>query len=354
MRTYKIQEISKNIFSGGTPSTQNSSFWDGDLPWLSSGETCNPYITSTNRTITKAGADNSSTRLALKGDIVIASAGQGLTRGQTSFLKIDTYINQSIVAVRCNPNYVIDKYLFYNLYSRYDEMRLLSDSSSTRGSITTKMISDMNITLPSLDEQQHIVNTIGTIDDLIEKNGQIIDKLHNFSDLIYHEYSMNDLNHDVVKLGDYCEIKTGKLNADASCENGKYPFFTCGKDELLIDDFAFDCKAIIIAGNGEISCKYYDGKFNAYQRTYVLSPNKYFYLFQKACEFGINDLIINSQGSVIKFITKGMLESISFPLNEQVELTNLKLESIYNLIFKYRKMNEKLKEIKQLLLSKYF
>ncbi|MBQ7277027.1 MAG: restriction endonuclease subunit S [Bacilli bacterium] len=199
-----------------------------------------------------------------------------------------------------------------------------------------------------------IVNTIGTIDDLIEKNGQIIDKLHNFSDLIYHEYSMNDLNHDVVKLGDYCEIKTGKLNADASCENGKYPFFTCGKDELLIDDFAFDCKAIIIAGNGEISCKYYDGKFNAYQRTYVLSPNKYFYLFQKACEFGINDLIINSQGSVIKFITKGMLESISFPLNEQVELTNLKLESIYNLIFKYRKMNEKLKEIKQLLLSKYF
>lgn len=162
MRTYKIQEISKIIFSGGTPSTQNRNFWDGDLPWLSSGETCNPYITMTNRRITKEGANNSSTRLALKGDIVIASAGQGLTRGQTSFLKINTYINQSIIAIRCNPSYVIDQYLFYNLYSRYDEMRLLSDSSSTRGSITTKMISDMNIILPSLEEQQHIVNILMT------------------------------------------------------------------------------------------------------------------------------------------------------------------------------------------------
>ncbi|WP_373439980.1 restriction endonuclease subunit S [Metamycoplasma equirhinis] len=354
MRTYKIQEISKIIFSGGTPSTQNRNFWDGDLPWLSSGETCNPYITMTNRRITKEGANNSSTRLALKGDIVIASAGQGLTRGQTSFLKINTYINQSIIAIRCNPSYVIDQYLFYNLYSRYDEMRLLSDSSSTRGSITTKMISDMNIILPSLEEQQHIVNTIGTIDDLIEFNNKIIDKLHAFSDLIYQNYLINTANTAFIMLGNCCEIKTGKLNAEASSINGKYPFFTCGKDELLIDDYAFDCKAIIVAGNGEISCKYYEGKFNAYQRTYVLSPTKYFNLFQKACELGINDLIINSQGSVIKFITKGMLEAISIPLNNETITTNQKLASLYDLMFKYKKKNNKLKQIKQNLLSKYF
>lgn len=160
MRTYKIKDISKVIFSGGTPSTQNSEYWYGDLYWLSSGETCNPFIYNTNRRITKKGADNSTTRLAIKGDVVIASAGQGFTRGQTSFLKIDTYINQSIVAVRSNHNFVINKYLFYNLYSRYDEMRLLSDSSSTRGSITTKMISEMEISVPSLEEQQHIVNTL--------------------------------------------------------------------------------------------------------------------------------------------------------------------------------------------------
>ncbi len=189
---------------------------------------------------------------------------------------------------------------------------------------------------------------------MIEFNNKIIDRLHVFSDLIYQNYLINTANTSFAMLGDYCEIKTGKLNAEASSINGKYPFFTCGKDELRIDDYAFDCKAIIIAGNGEISCKYYEGKFNAYQRTYVLSPTQYFYLFQKACEFGINDLVINSQGSVIKFITKGMLEVISIPLNNETITTNQKLAKLYNLIFKYKKKNNKLKQVKQNLLSKYF
>ena len=125
---------------------------------MSSGETRNQFIIQTEKTITDIGAKKSSTRLAHKGNTVIASAGQGFTRGQTSFLRIDTYINQSIIAVRPNKDVVDPLYLFYNLYSRYDEMRLLSNSSSTRGSITTKMIGDLLIPLPSLDEQQHIVN----------------------------------------------------------------------------------------------------------------------------------------------------------------------------------------------------
>ena len=188
---------------------------------------------------------------------------------------------------------------------------------------------------------------------MIEKNNEIITKLQHFSDLVYNNYLVNN-NTSFIKLGDYCEIKTGKLNAEASQANGKYPFFTCGKEELQINEYAFDCKAIIIAGNGEISCKYYDGKFNAYQRTYVLSPLKYFYLFQKACELGINDLIMNSQGSVIKFITKGMLESIQLPVNISSDKTNQKLSFLYNLMFEYKKRNNQLLNIKQKLLLKYF
>lgn len=160
MKTYKIKEISECIFSGGTPSTNCAIYWDGNLPWLSSGETKRQFIKFTEKTITKLGADNSSTRLAIKGDTVIASAGQGNTRGQTALLKIDTYINQSIIAIRPNPFFCLKEYMFYNLYSRYGEMRLLSNSSSTRGSITTKMIGNMFISLPSIQEQQHIVDTI--------------------------------------------------------------------------------------------------------------------------------------------------------------------------------------------------
>ena len=73
------------------------------------------------------------------------------------------------------------------------------------------------------------------------------------------------------KLGEVCDIKTGRLNANAQVENGKYPFFTCDINPYKIDTYAFDGEAILISGNGNVgNLNYYIGKFNAYQRTYVL------------------------------------------------------------------------------------
>ena len=173
------------------------------------------------------------------------------------------------------------------------------------------------------------------------------------STLLYKDYSaIESINK--INLGDCCVIKTGKLNADQAVVNGKYLFFTCGKEDLYINDYAFDCKAIIISGNGEISVKYYDGKFNAYQRTYVLEPQKYFYIFLKECELSIEDLKMNSQGSVIRFITKGMLEKISIPINDSSNILNEKLKNIYNNISIISKEISLLNEIKKNLLSKYF
>ena len=73
-----------------------------------------------------------------------------------------------------------------------------------------------------------------------------------------------------VKLGDYVKISTGKLDANASSLDGKYPFFTCSKTPLKIDSYSYDCECVLIAGNGEINAKYYHGKFDAYQRTYII------------------------------------------------------------------------------------
>lgn len=75
-----------------------------------------------------------------------------------------------------------------------------------------------------------------------------------------------------VKLGDICQITTGKLDANAQVDNGIYPFFTCAEKPFKIDNFAFDTEALLISGNGANLgyINYYKGKFNAYQRTYVL------------------------------------------------------------------------------------
>lgn len=72
-----------------------------------------------------------------------------------------------------------------------------------------------------------------------------------------------------VKLGDICQITTGKLDANAQVDNGIYPFFTCAEQPFKIDSFAFDTEALLISGNGANLgyINYYKGKFNAYQRT---------------------------------------------------------------------------------------
>ena len=113
------------------------------MPWLSSGETRSRFIVETEKTITQIGVDNSSTRKARAGDVVIASAGQGATRGQTSLLALDTYINQSVVALRASKEAYSSALLFLDLSSRYDEMRSISDSHSSRGSLTTKLLGSM-------------------------------------------------------------------------------------------------------------------------------------------------------------------------------------------------------------------
>jgi len=188
----KIGTLCTAIFSGGTPKTAEASYWDGDLLWLSSGETRNRHIFTTDRTITKEGVDNSSTRLALKGDIVMASAGQGNTRGQTSVVMQDMYINQSVIALRVNLKKLNNLYLFYSLSSRYEELRVKSDASSTRGSITTDMLKKMLITIPKNDSELRIQTRIASIlsayDDAIENNNRRIALLEKAARELYREW----------------------------------------------------------------------------------------------------------------------------------------------------------------------
>ncbi len=176
-KKYTLDEVCSRIYSGGTPSTRHPEYWNGDLKWLSSGETSQRFIYDTERTITQEGVDNSSTKLAKKGCTVVATAGQGYTRGQASFLMIDTYMNQSVIACEADQRYILPLYLYYNLDNRYEEFRLLSDGTSTRGGLSGWILKRMDIELPPLDEQKKIVGILEGIDRKIEINTEINDNL---------------------------------------------------------------------------------------------------------------------------------------------------------------------------------
>lgn len=119
-------------------------------------------------------------------------------------------------------------------------------------------------------------------------------------------------------LGDYVNIKTGKLDVNAESESGKYPFFTCAREPHAIDEYAYDCECVLVAGNGDLNVKYYEGKFNAYQRTYIIESKnetyidvKYLYFF---LEQYIERLREGSIGGVIKYIKLEHLTDIEIPL----------------------------------------
>lgn len=163
-----IGNYAECIYSGGTPTTSNAAYWDGTFGWFSSGETRNRFVISTEKSITQTGIDNSSTKLASKHDIVMASAGQGFTRGQTSMLLIDTYVNQSVIVIHADRN--ILPYLFWNLANRYEELRAISDSSSIRGSLTTKMIAAFEIPCANNDVIQTFSGFAWAVIPQIENN----------------------------------------------------------------------------------------------------------------------------------------------------------------------------------------
>ncbi|WP_249629313.1 restriction endonuclease subunit S [Streptococcus uberis] len=226
-KAFLLEELTNAIFSGGTPSKSIKEYWNGDINWLSSGETRNNFIYQTDNKITSLGVEKSSTRKAQKGNVVIASAGQGKTRGQVSFLKIDTFINQSIIAIEVNNNLLDEKYLFYNLKSRYRELRSISDSASVRGSLTTKMFKNLKIDIPSLKYQKKISKILYTLDSKIEVNNKIIDNLEQQAQAIFKswfidfepfqdsEFVDSELGpipkgFGVKKVKEICEIKIGR------------------------------------------------------------------------------------------------------------------------------------------------
>ena len=188
----KIGEVTEQIFSGGTPDTRKPEYWNGDIPWLSSGETGNRFVRNTEKKITELGVKNSSTSLAKIEDVVVASAGQGHTRGQASFCMIDTYINQSIIALRSKKERLVPLFLFYNLLSRYPELRGISDAHSSRGSLTTKLLADLNIEFPSSPkEQEDISNILFNIDSKIEVNQQMNKTLEELGNAMFMHWFVN-------------------------------------------------------------------------------------------------------------------------------------------------------------------
>lgn len=163
-----LGEIGKCV-AGATPSTKISEYWEGgDIPWMSSGEVHQENVTHTASFITKEGYNNSSTKILPVNTIVIALAGQGKTRGSVAITKIELCTNQSLCGVIIDDEKIINKYIFYYLKTRYNDLRKISSGDGTRGGLNLKMIGSYPIPLPPHRKQQRIVSILDTFEASIQ------------------------------------------------------------------------------------------------------------------------------------------------------------------------------------------
>lgn len=228
----------------------------------------------------------------------------------------DYDIGESIFSIRVKKDIVLPEYLC--LYLASDFFVGLASKHTTGSIIQEIRVGDLmgtDVIVPPIDVQKKIAECLNRIDRKIALNGLVNDNLQQQLCLLYEHMMDNAESGNVA--GHYTtaskltDVVTGKEDANFSAPQGKYKFFTCSNETLNCSEHAFDASAILIAGNGDFNVKHYTGKFNAYQRTYVLiPPKKYYGLLYLASLYQINSFKSASAGSIVKFITKGDIGNI--------------------------------------------
>ena len=216
-------------------------------------------------------------------------------------------------------------------------------------------LKNLKIKIPSVDEQKKKVEILSTWDEAINLTINLIESKKQFKKALMQNLLTAKIRFlqfkekwKEIKLGEICEIQTGKLNANAMIQGGRYKFFTCAKEVFEIDDYAFDTEAILVSGNGENVgyIHYFNGKFNAYQRTYVLDKFtenilfiKYFLEFALKRKIEIEKKDGNTPyivlSTIFGFIVKlpnlkeqQKIAEVLTACDDEINLLNLKLENL--------------------------
>ena len=232
-------------------------------------------------------------------------------------------------------------FYFYYLGFRHADILDVS-GSSTMPAINFSTISKFKIVKPSsVKEQTAIASVLSDSDALIDALEQLIAKKQAIKSATMQQlltgrtrlpafalrpdgtkkgYKPSELGEipedwELLRLGSCCHITTGKKDVNEGSQNGEYPFFTCSRNYTYSSSFSFDLEAILIAGNGEVgNLHYYNGKFEAYQRTYVLHGfifGVWFVWYQ--LEFKLSESLgLGKIGSTIPYIKKGNLTEFKF------------------------------------------
>lgn len=303
--------------------------------------------------------------------------GEGVITGRSGSLGSVQYVNGKYWPLN-TALYVKDfkgnipKFVYFFL----KEMHLENfDSGAGVPTLNQNHLHKLKIKVPNVETQQKIANILSSYDELIEVNNQRIKTLEETAQALYKEWFVRfrfpDYQNtkfikgipkgwEVVKLVLVLDIKTGKLNSNAAVNDGEYPFFTCSNTDFKTNTFSFDTEAVLLAGNnaaGVYPLKYFKGKFDAYQRTYIIKPktdlisHKYvYYFFLERLEY----LQSISIGAATQFLTTQMLNKlpITVPNEEVMKKFSKLVDPVFEQIQTLKLQNTELRQIRDRLLPR--
>ena len=265
---------------------------------------------------------------------------------------------------------VSKEYLYYVLaddeFFKYS-MATSKGTKMPRGDKTSIM--NYPVKLPPLPTQQKIAAILSSLDDKIELNNKINDNLEQQAQALFKNWFVDfepfggkmPEGWKEKTLDTFCNIFTGRKNANASVTDGKYKFFTCSPNVLPIDSFIFDGDAIIISGNGAYTgrTRFYSGKFDLYQRTYACTMKKdqnrdYIFILYWIIKFVLSKKIMGgTHGSAIPYIVMDDIAKFVINYDKQLFDDLSKIMKSYVLqIQENENQNEKLAELRDTLLPK--
>ncbi|EKE79612.1 type I restriction modification DNA specificity domain protein [Helicobacter pylori R030b] len=291
-----------------------------------------------------------------KGDILISASGT-IGRAVIYDGKPAYFQDSNIVWIDNNETLVKNDFLFY----AYSNIKWNTEYTTILRLYNDNFRNTL-IPLPPLNEQIAIANILSGVDRylyaldslILKKEG--VKKALSF-ELLSQRKRLKGFNQawERVRLGDICEITTGSLDANEMVHYGKYRFYTCAKEYYFIDKYAFDTEAILISGNGAYVgyVHYYKGKFNAYQRTYVLDNFSENIIFVKyfLTMFLQSHIQANKNESNTPYIVMSTLKDFEIllpPLNEQIAIANI-LSGVDNEIASLKNKKRQFENIKKAL-----
>ena len=360
---YRLDKLFE-LQMGKTPARANMEYWNGNNKWVSISDlsSYDKYVTDTKEYISDLGVSESGIKTVPRNTVVMSFK---LSIGKTAITTEDVYTNEAIMAFIdkgvCGIN--VD-YLYY-LFSGMDWNK--GTNKAVLGlTLNKEKKKKKEIDIPDLHAQNEVVIKLDSLSNLIQLQKQSLDKLDELIKSRFVEmFGDPEINPRSINIYPWKEIfytQTGKLDSNEAVINGKYPFFTCSKEPLTINEYAYDCEALLLAGNnaaGIYDVKHYNGKFNAYQRTYILQlQNKEweYAVFKHQLEDKLLFLQSQSKGTNTRYLTMGILNQLSF-LVPPIKLQN-QFADFVNKVEKQKatvqKSIDKLETLKKSLMQKYF